>query len=105
MSRSVIHNIGDVVAEKYRITGVLGQGGVGVTYEAERVDGDVVALKVVSLRNMKGWKVCCCQHSTKFIFFMVKRCVAQYTLCACQFRAFYPWTPKFLSAMCHVVIG
>lgn len=62
MSRGVIHNIGDVVAEKYRITGVLGQGGVGVTYEAERVDGDVVALKVVSLRNMKGWKVRCCQH-------------------------------------------
>lgn len=62
MSRGVIHNIGDVVAEKYRITGVLGQGGVGVTYEAERVDGDVVALKVVSLRNMKSWKVCCCEY-------------------------------------------
>lgn len=62
MSRGVIHNIGDVVAGNYRITGVLGQGGVGVTYEAERVDGDVVALKVVSLRNMKSWKVCCCEQ-------------------------------------------
>ena len=36
---------------------------------------------------------------------MVNRCVAQYTLHACQFHAFYPWTPKFSIAMHHVVIG
>lgn len=59
----VIHKQGDVVAGKYTITGVFGQGAMGVTYEAERDDGEVVALKAMSLRNMKGWKVCfflCC---------------------------------------------
>ena len=54
----VIHKKGDVVAGKYAITGVFGQGAMGVTYEAERNDGEVVALKAMSLRNMKGWKVC-----------------------------------------------
>jgi hypothetical protein len=53
----VIHKKGDVVAGKYTITGVFGQGAMGVTYEAERSDGEVVALKAMSLRNMKGWKV------------------------------------------------
>jgi hypothetical protein len=32
----VIHKKGDVVAGKYTITGVFGQGAMGVTYEAER---------------------------------------------------------------------
>ncbi|KAG0559452.1 hypothetical protein M758_10G102700 [Ceratodon purpureus] len=52
----VIHKKGDVVVGKYTITGVFGQGAMGVTYEAERTDGEVVALKAMSLRNMKGWK-------------------------------------------------
>ncbi|CAM6093156.1 unnamed protein product [Calypogeia fissa] len=52
----VSHKIGDVVGGKYRIIGVLGQGGVGTTYEAEREDGTTVALKALSLRNMKVWK-------------------------------------------------
>ncbi|EFJ23166.1 hypothetical protein SELMODRAFT_442893 [Selaginella moellendorffii] len=50
------HEKGDVVAGKYRIVGVLGSGGVGVTYEAETERGDAVAIKAMSLRNMKGWK-------------------------------------------------
>lgn len=53
----VIHKKGDVVAGKYTIQGVFGQGAMGVTYEAQRDDGEVVALKAMSLRNMKGWKV------------------------------------------------
>lgn len=53
----VIHKKGDLVAGKYTIMGVFGQGAMGVTYEAQRDDGEVVALKAMSLRNMKGWKV------------------------------------------------
>lgn len=53
----VIHNKGDVVTGKYTIIGLFGQGAMGVTFEAERSDGEVVALKAMSLRNMKGWKV------------------------------------------------
>lgn len=52
----VIHNKGDVVTGKYTIIGLFGQGAMGVTFEAERSDGEVVALKAMSLRNMKGWK-------------------------------------------------
>lgn len=41
---------------KYRITGLLGQGGASITYEAEVGDDNKVALKAMSLRNMRGWK-------------------------------------------------
>lgn len=57
--RSIIeglHKYGDIVDGKYRITGLLGQGGASITYEAEVGDGDKVALKAMSLRNMRGWK-------------------------------------------------
>lgn len=67
----VIHKKGDVVAGKYTILGVFGQGAMGVTYEAERDDGEVVALKAMSLRNMKGWKVglgSCCLLCCAFVF-------------------------------------
>ncbi|KAH9320535.1 hypothetical protein KI387_015174, partial [Taxus chinensis] len=51
-----LHENGDMVAGKYKITGVLGEGGSSVTYEAEVGDGEKVALKAMSLRNMRGWK-------------------------------------------------
>lgn len=51
-----VHNYGDIVDGKYRITGLLGQGGASITYEAEVGDGEKVALKAMSLRNMRGWK-------------------------------------------------
>lgn len=51
-----IHKYGDIVDGKYRITGLLGQGGASITYEAEVGDDNKVALKAMSLRNMRGWK-------------------------------------------------
>ena len=58
--------VGDVVAEKYEIVGVVGRGATGVTYSARRVgegEGDatsstpdLVALKVTRLRGPGGWK-------------------------------------------------
>jgi serine/threonine protein kinase len=53
----IFHRRGDVVANRYKILGILGQGGVATTYEAENDAGEVVALKAMSLRSMKGWKV------------------------------------------------
>ncbi|MCA9695406.1 MAG: PQQ-binding-like beta-propeller repeat protein, partial [Myxococcales bacterium] len=46
---------GDVVADRYKIIRVIGQGGAGITYEAER-DGARVAVKQLVLRGMDGWK-------------------------------------------------
>jgi serine/threonine protein kinase len=51
------HQAGDVIAERYRILHVLGQGGVGTTYQAEDLQtGEMVALKALSLRAMNDWK-------------------------------------------------
>ncbi|KAL2642120.1 hypothetical protein R1flu_009707 [Riccia fluitans] len=55
-SLGVFHKTGDVIGEKYTIIGVLGEGGVCTTYEAQVEDGSTVALKAISLRFMKGWK-------------------------------------------------
>jgi len=48
---------GQIVADKYRIIGVLGEGGVGVTFEAESIaTGERVALKRVEVRGASSWK-------------------------------------------------
>jgi ankyrin repeat protein len=53
-----LHQPGDIIAKRYRITGTLGQGGVGITYAAEDLkSGQQVALKALSLRQMGEWKV------------------------------------------------
>ena len=51
---------GDTVASAGGTTLVvrrlLGRGSFGTTYECERPDGDVVALKVLALRDLRNWK-------------------------------------------------
>ncbi len=48
----------DIIAEKYKIVKLLGQGGAGTTYEAENINNSQrVAVKVTSLRQIKDWKI------------------------------------------------
>jgi serine/threonine protein kinase len=52
-----LHQVGDNIADRYRILHLLGQGGVGITYEAEDLQiHERVALKALSLRHMGDWK-------------------------------------------------
>ena len=53
-----LHQVGDIVQSRYRITNVLGQGGIGITYAAlDAQTGDRVALKALSFRRMNEWKM------------------------------------------------
>jgi eukaryotic-like serine/threonine-protein kinase len=45
------------VHSRYQIINILGQGGVGITYQAKDLSNDrIVALKSLSLRKAKDWK-------------------------------------------------
>jgi serine/threonine protein kinase len=47
----------EIIDHRYRLLGELGQGGSGVTYEAELLStGQRVALKELSLKGLKDWK-------------------------------------------------
>ncbi len=53
----VQHQLGDLVAERYRIAGLLGHSEVGITYQAQDLNsGQQVILKVLSLRQMDDSK-------------------------------------------------
>ncbi len=52
------HQPGDIIAQRYRILNILGQGGIGITYAAEDLQmGEQIALKAVSLRRVNDPKV------------------------------------------------
>jgi serine/threonine protein kinase len=49
--------IGDVIAERYKLQELLGEGGSGSTYRALRLtDQTTVAIKILSLRHLHDWK-------------------------------------------------
>ncbi len=53
-----LHQPGEIIAERYRIIDILGQGGIGITYEAEALKScQRVALKALSLRRTDDAKV------------------------------------------------
>ncbi len=55
---ALLHQPGDIIAERYQIIDTLGQGGIGITYEAEDLhNSQRVAIKALSLRRMTDWKV------------------------------------------------
>lgn len=54
----LIHQSGEIIAEKYRILDILGQGSSGTTYQAENLhNGELVAIKVLSLNQLTDWKM------------------------------------------------
>jgi len=54
----LLHQRGEIIAERYLILGTLGQGGVGTTYKAKDLQNEQqVAIKVLSLRRMTDWKM------------------------------------------------
>jgi serine/threonine protein kinase len=54
----LLHQPGQIIAERYRIINTLGQGGIGITYQAEDIHNhQQVALKALALRRMTEWKV------------------------------------------------
>lgn len=58
-SEPAVFSPGEVVSGRYTITGVLGRGASGTTFEARdgANGGQAVALKVLSLRGMRSWKI------------------------------------------------
>lgn len=51
------HPIGDLIAERYRVQSVLGQGSTGITFAVEDVDThQQYALKALSLQGIQDWK-------------------------------------------------
>lgn len=52
------HTSNDIIGERYQVLSLLGQGSMGSTYAAEdRANGERVAIKVLSLRQMGKWKI------------------------------------------------
>ena len=53
----LLHQPGEIIAQRYRIINTLGQGGIGITYQALDLNtNQQIALKALSLRRMTEWK-------------------------------------------------
>lgn len=53
-----INQVNNIISQKYKIIKLLGEGGVGKTYEAEDLNtSQKVAIKIVALRQVKDWKI------------------------------------------------
>jgi serine/threonine protein kinase len=51
------NSVGTIVAARYQLAELLGEGGSGSTYRAIRLeDGAAVAIKILSLRHLNDWK-------------------------------------------------
>ncbi|MBW4599776.1 MAG: ankyrin repeat domain-containing protein [Calothrix sp. FI2-JRJ7] len=48
---------GEILVQRYRILDILGEGGSGITYLAQTLDGEKVAIKALSLHRMTDWKM------------------------------------------------
>ncbi|WP_427159800.1 hypothetical protein ACQFX9_28080 [Aliinostoc sp. HNIBRCY26] len=54
----LLHQPEDIVAQRYRIIKILGEGGSGTTYLAEDTDShQLVAMKALSLHRLNDWKL------------------------------------------------
>lgn len=57
MAIELLHQPGETIAQRYRILATLGQGGIGITYQAlDLQENHRVALKELSLRRLNDWK-------------------------------------------------
>ena len=58
-----LYQSGDLISDRYRIVGILGEGGTATTYEAvdttllDATSDTTVAIKVMSLRQAQDWKL------------------------------------------------
>jgi serine/threonine protein kinase len=53
-----LYQPGDTIKDKYRIVGILGEGGTAITYEAIDLTQEIlVAIKVLSLQQTRDWKL------------------------------------------------
>ena len=55
-TQPVDYDAGELVADRFEITGLLGKGGFGETYAARDRDGKAVAIKVLQLHRLQDWK-------------------------------------------------
>lgn len=54
----LLHQPGDIIALRYQIGDILGQGGIGITYQAVDLKNErQVAIKKLSLQQISDWKV------------------------------------------------